>query len=126
MADTAAGSLTSTSAVADEAIREPSADELRARAAARFRALAAITGDLRSEVSERARAMTDLKGQLRRHPLWILGLAGGAGLAVASLLGRTRGPRPARLAALLLGVLARRVAAGLASGRSRSDPAPRD
>lgn len=106
MARTATAALTSG--------HEPSAEELRARVAARFRSLAATTSELRAEVSDRVRDVTDLKGQARRHPLWMLGLAGGAGLAATSLLGRTRRGRSARLAAPLAGLLVRFAARWLA------------
>ena len=90
--------------------RDPSADELRRRVASRFRVLAASTAELRTEINGYVRAAKDLKGRALRHPWWLVGMAGGAGLVTASLLRRTRGSLGVRLAALLAAGLVKGVA----------------
>jgi hypothetical protein len=111
MADSTSRFVSSTAAAQAAAFeRDPSADELRRRVASRFRVLAASTAELRTELNERVRAAKDLKGRALRHPWWLAGMAGGAGLLTASILKRTRGPLGFRLVSLLAAGLVKGVA----------------
>ncbi|HSD29189.1 MAG TPA: hypothetical protein VLL75_17945 [Vicinamibacteria bacterium] len=63
-----------------------SVEELRERVSDRFRSVGATAGALRAEV----RAVTDPRRLARRHPVWVLGAAAGAGLLAAGLVRRGR------------------------------------
>jgi hypothetical protein len=69
--------------------REASVEDLRERVSSRFRSVGAAAGALRAEV----RAATDPRCVARRHPVWLLGAAAGAGLLAAGLVRRRRGRR---------------------------------
>jgi hypothetical protein len=64
-------------------------EELRERVSSRFRSVGAAAGALRAEV----RAATDPRRIARRHPVWVLGAAAGAGLLAAILVRRRRRQR---------------------------------
>ncbi len=65
---------------------DASIEELRERVSSRFRSVGAAAGALRAEV----RAAADPRRVARRHPVWVLGAAAGAGLLAAGLVRRAR------------------------------------
>jgi hypothetical protein len=65
---------------------DASVEELRERVSSRFKSVGAAAGALRAEV----RAATDPRRIARRHPVWVLGAAAGAGLLAAGLVRRRR------------------------------------
>ena len=100
--------------------RDPALAELRERALGDFRAIAATKAALRSKV----RDATDVKSQVRKRPLWVLGLAAGTGLAFAYVLqGRKR--IAGRLLAMLAAAAVRRVGGALTpAGAARGASGP--
>ena len=95
--------------------------ELRERALGDFRAIAATKAALRSKV----RDATDVKSQVRKRPLWVLGLAAGTGLAFAYVLRQGRKRIAGRLLAMLAAAAVRRVGAALTpAGAARGASGP--
>jgi hypothetical protein len=83
--------------------RDASVEALRARVSSRFRSVGAAAGALRAEV----RAFTNPRRIARRHPVWLLGAAAGAGLLAAGLVRRRRRRRSHTLVSSTFGWLRR-------------------
>ena len=84
--------------------RDDSLAHLRQGVSGRFRSLGASAGALRAEV----RSAADWRGQLRRHPFWLVGIVAGAALLAARLVPLARrGPLPQGLVGLVAGTAVR-------------------
>ena len=93
---------------------DPALAELRGRVFDDFRALAATKAALRGKVQ----GATDVRWQVRQHPVWVLGLAAGTGLVGAYVLRQGRKRIAGRLLAMLAAAAVRRLGSSL-SGRRR-------